>query len=176
MRRATAYLIALLALAGLIAGLAWFARIASQPPAAPSFSLTDRAGHPHRLADYHGDILIMNFWAPWCAPCRREMPMLNRFARRHAAHGVRVLGIAVETTPNDVARALADAPVDYPIIARGGAALQPRYAATERASRVVPLTVIVGRSGRIQSQLIGELTERRLRRALAPISGDSGAE
>ncbi len=92
----------------------------SPPPAqlvatVPDFKLADRAGDMQSLHDWPGKSLIVNFWATWCAPCRREIPLLEKLQRDHAAEDFQVIGIAVDF--RDKVLAYADEmKIQYPLL------------------------------------------------------------
>jgi len=63
---------------------------------APDFTATTFGGHTVKLADFKGDVILLNFWATWCAPCRRELPMLEAYFRTYSQYGFQVLAVATE--------------------------------------------------------------------------------
>jgi peroxiredoxin len=71
---------------------------------APAFDLKDRAGRAHRLADYRGHVVLLNFWATWCPPCVEEAPSLEAFARVVDGKGVAALAVSVDDGWPDIAR------------------------------------------------------------------------
>jgi thiol-disulfide isomerase/thioredoxin len=77
-------------------------------------SLTQPQGGNLRLADFQAQPLLVNFWATWCPPCVKEMPLLDTFSKSHSARGVRVVGLAVDG-PTPVREFLARQPVSFPI-------------------------------------------------------------
>jgi len=132
------------------------------PPAAqlvatlPSFRLADRDGQMRSLADWPGRALIVNFWATWCAPCRREIPLLQQLGRDHAAEGFQVIGIAVDF--RDKVLAYADQmQIDYPLLIGEQEALDAA-AAFGVPTVGLPFTVFSDRQGRIVTAHLGELT------------------
>ena len=104
------------------------------------------------LAEARGKVVVINFWASWCEPCRAEMPSLALLAQRHAAERLRVVTVNFRETDAAIRRFLAHTPIDLPILrdADGEAA---------RAWRVslFPTTVVIGRQGRPAFTVLGEL-------------------
>jgi peroxiredoxin len=85
-------------------------------PAAPDFTLPDTTGTLHRLSDYRGRTVIINFWATWCPPCREEIPSMNRAWRALRDAGVAMLAINVGEDEDTVFVFTADYPVDFPLL------------------------------------------------------------
>jgi thiol-disulfide isomerase/thioredoxin len=83
---------------------------------APAFYLHDLAGESHRLADYRDQVVIINFWASWCAPCRRELPSINRAWAVLKSEGVAMLALNLDEEAEAVKGFLHDFPIDFPVL------------------------------------------------------------
>jgi len=122
----------------------------------PSFTLADRDGQPRTLADWPDRALIVNFWATWCAPCRKEIPLLQQLQRDRGADGFQVIGIAVDFRDKVLAYA-EEMKIEYPLLIGEQEALDA--AAAFGVSTVgLPFTVFSDRRGRIVTAHLGELT------------------
>jgi len=122
----------------------------------PEVSLLDREGVQRGFDHWRGQSLIVNFWATWCAPCRREMPLLERLQAENAADGFQVVGVAVDY--RDKVLAYADKmKVSYPLLIGEQEALDAAAAfGVEMVG--LPFTVFSDTRGRIIAAHIGELT------------------
>ncbi|MBV6423305.1 MAG: Thiol-disulfide oxidoreductase ResA [Steroidobacteraceae bacterium] len=169
-------LIGVATLAALAGFLAWRALAPAQPPPAvmtthgspapapppartipdtlPAFTLKDRDGVPRTLAHWAGHPLLVNFWATWCAPCRREIPLLKTLRRSYAAQGLEVIGIAVDFR-EDVLKYAAEIGLDYPLLIGEQDGLDA--AAAFGVDPVLPFSVFSDSKGRIVAVRIGEL-------------------
>lgn len=125
------------------------------PERRPDVTLADREGKPRALSEWDGKPQVINFWATWCAPCRREIPMLNALAKDGAWPDIALIGIAIDFR-EDVLRYLEATPIDYTVLIGEEDGL-----AAARAFGVeslgLPFTAFVDRSGRILTIHLGEL-------------------
>jgi thiol-disulfide isomerase/thioredoxin len=137
------------------------AQVLQRGDAVPDLTLRGLDGRMHRLAEWHGKRVLLNFWATWCGPCREEMPALAAAQRRYAGNGVQVIGIAMDE-PLAVHDYLKRTPVDYPILLGLGADrdLSLLFGNTRGA---LPFSVLIGADGRIEGTRLGKLDERQLR-------------
>ena len=137
--------IAALALLGALAVLSAPIRAAVVDAPGPAFTLVSSSGKPVSLAEYKGDVVMINFWASWCGPCRQEMPLLNTIYEQYKGLGFVLLGVNVEPSPKAANAWLKATPVDYPI-------LYDTHSTVSRLYRVegMPTTVILGRKGNIR--------------------------
>lgn len=124
------------------------------PDTLPQFALKDRDGVPRTLAHWAGRPLLVNFWATWCAPCRREIPLLKALRKEHAGEGLEVIGVAVDFR-DDVLKYAAEIGLDYPLLIGEQDGLDA--AAAFGLEPVFPFSVFSDREGRIVAVRIGEL-------------------
>ncbi|PKL96513.1 MAG: redoxin [Gammaproteobacteria bacterium HGW-Gammaproteobacteria-8] len=129
----------------------------------PDFTLADPAGQLRRLADFDGRALLINFWATWCAPCIREMPLLQKLADSRT-ETLTVLGIAIDE-PGAVDEFLERLQISYPNLLAGeqSDAIQ---AAFGNPGRMLPFSVLVDADGIIRWQHLGELDQDLIEPAL----------
>jgi len=125
------------------------------PERRPEVTLADRDGKLRSLSEWDGRPQIINFWATWCAPCRREIPMLNELARDPAHADFALIGIAIDFR-EDVLRFLAETPIDYTVLIGEQDGLDAS-AAFGMHSLGLPYTAFVDRTGRIVTIHLGEL-------------------
>lgn len=118
---------------------------------APDFARADLAGRQVRLADYRGKLVLLNFWATWCAPCRKEMPLFSKWQRDYGAQGLQVVGVSMDDDVASVKQLLAQRPVQYPIV-MGDAKLGEQFGGVLG----LPLSFLIDARGRIVSRYQGE--------------------
>ncbi|HEY7930328.1 MAG TPA: TlpA disulfide reductase family protein [Steroidobacteraceae bacterium] len=142
------------------------AAAASIPETLPEVQVPDLNGQPRSLRQYLGHPLVVNFWATWCEPCRREMPLLQQLWQQHRAQGIGVLGVAVDSR-SAVQKYLHATPVGYPILAdvdQGSAAV-----ASFGIEPVLPFSVFTDAQGRIVAVKLGELHRDEAEAILAQV-------
>ncbi len=125
------------------------------PPRLPDFSLSDRDGKMTPVSTWAGKSLVLNFWATWCAPCRREIPLLKSLATEWQAGGVEVVGVAVDHR-DKVATYADNLKIFYPILVGEEDALDVA-AKFGVDSPVFPFTVFTDRRGEVVTLYVGEL-------------------
>jgi peroxiredoxin len=125
----------------LVASLAWAAQTLSGP--APGFTLQSRDGEQVSLASLKGKVVMVNFWATWCVPCRQEMPHLQALYERYNSLGFELLAVNVEKDNADGARKwLEETPVTFPVL------FDPNNQVTKLYKvQTMPSTVLVARDG-----------------------------
>ncbi|TQV86175.1 TlpA family protein disulfide reductase [Exilibacterium tricleocarpae] len=117
---------------------------------APAFRLRDLAGNPVALADSHGAVRVINFWATWCAPCRVEMPTLEALQEQFAPEQVLVLAVSVDENPAEVASYIAAERYTFSVLLDNHRQAAPRYGAN-----MYPFSVIVDKRGRMIDKIAG---------------------
>jgi thiol-disulfide isomerase/thioredoxin len=132
--------------------------------------LRDQAGVEQKLSAYRGRIVILNFWATWCVPCREEMPLLVKLRREFAARGVEVIGPSADApeTQKQIAPFLRKQKIDFPVWL-GTTTEQMEQLGLGTA---LPATAVVDRDGRIVGRILGPLQEADLRARIAWLLGD----
>ena len=128
----------------------------SVPATLPDIALADMNGKPTRLASFAGRPLMVNFWATWCAPCRREIPLLNKIRMERRPQNAEIVGIAVDFK-EDVAKFLTKTPLQYPLLVgeEDGLAAAEAFG----MGMAFPFSVFVDSQNRILTIKIGELHE-----------------
>jgi thiol-disulfide isomerase/thioredoxin len=119
-------------------------------PQAPAFSLTDITGKPLQLSDYQGKVVVLDFWATWCGPCRIEIPGFIELQKRYAAQGFTMIGISMDDSPEPVVDFYKELQMNYPV-AVGNDRLGELYGGMPG----LPTTFIIGRDGRIYAKHVG---------------------
>jgi len=117
-------------------------------------ALPDSNGRMHRLAEYRGHPLMLNFWATWCEPCRREIPLLEAIQHENTGKRIEIVGIAVDH-PDSVQKMVKDLKIGYPVLVgeKGGLAAVSAFG----MDTVLPFTVFADPQGRIVTLKVGEL-------------------
>ncbi|HEY7760788.1 MAG TPA: TlpA disulfide reductase family protein [Burkholderiales bacterium] len=130
-------------------------------------TLPDLAGTPQRLDQWKGKVLVVNFWATWCAPCRDEIPALVTLQRELGGQGLQVVGIAIDQL-DKVRPYAAEMGINYPIlIGELGAIDLARQAGNELGA--LPFTVVLDRNGHAVRGELGRVTEAKLAALVRPL-------
>lgn len=112
---------------------------------APDFTLASNQGKNMRLAEMRGDVVMINFWASWCGPCRQEMPILEELYSRYSRAGFTILGVNVEPDPADADKILKDIKVSFPVLYDTESKVSQLYNV-----EAMPSTVLVDRDGNMR--------------------------
>ena len=135
-------------------------------PAKLDFTLRDAAGNEMRLADYEGQVILLDFWATWCAPCRVTIPTLVDLYERNRERGFVVLGVSVDDPVERLTPFVRELGITYPVLVGAG-----RYDLQEAFGPLVgfPTSFVIGRDGKICTQHTGIATKAELERILAAL-------
>jgi thiol-disulfide isomerase/thioredoxin len=120
--------------------------------APPELSLKDLSGTQHDLAQYRGKVVLLNFWATWCEPCRAEMPSMERLRKRYADAPFVVLAVNVDEPEQRIRAFLKRVPLGFTVLADPGMRVTRAWNA-----RVLPASFLIGRDGRIRYSARGDL-------------------
>lgn len=125
------------------------------PQTLPDFTLANLDGQPQSIRSWEGKSMIVNFWATWCAPCRREIPLLNKIQAEHGAEGFQIVGVAVDFR-DDVLKYAKEIGIDYPLLIGEEDGLE---AVTKfgRGSLGFPFTVFTDNQQRLVLFHLGEI-------------------
>jgi peroxiredoxin len=112
---------------------------------APDFALKSSTGENLRLSEYRGDVVMINFWATWCGPCRQEMPLLDELYNRYERVGFNLLGVNIDDDSRRAMQMAEELGIDFPVL----------FDAAKEVSRLyeveaMPVTVIVDREGTVR--------------------------
>jgi thiol-disulfide isomerase/thioredoxin len=135
---------------------------ATSGPAAPRVTGTLLSGSKFTLAQYHGHVVVLNFWGSWCTPCRAEAPSLSQLARYFAPRGVRFLGVDIRDSPATAAAFQRDFKISYPSLNDPGDEIALAFRDTVPPAGI-PTTLVIGPGGRIAARVIGEVSYPGLR-------------
>ena len=136
------------------------------PVPAPEFTLQTLAGEPFRLADTRGRVVVLNFWATWCGPCRFEIPDFVEMQDEFGRENVVFVGVSLddEASPEEVRAFTEELEVNYPVMLDDGSAHAEYGPITS-----LPTTFVIDREGRIQAYIPGMVTRELLRPLIADL-------
>ena len=118
------------------------------------------------LKDYRGDVVLLNFWATWCAPCRAEMPDLVQIQEELRGEGLQIIGVAMDQEGKKVvAPFVARRPLNYPIVTDPQGKIGEEYGGIP----ALPTTLLIGRDGEVRQRIVGRVRLEQLRERLAKI-------
>jgi peroxiredoxin len=173
---AAAALVAIVLVAGLYyVNRRWIAPVARQGirgggahPLAPDFSLTDLSGRKLTLADYRGKVVLLNFWATWCGPCREEVPEFVDLQSKYRDQGLVVIGISMDDDPAPVREFYERYRMNYPV-AMGDDALAERFGGIIG----LPTSFIIQRDGHIFAKQTGAADVEMFEEAIKELLGQT---
>ena len=119
------------------------------------------------VEQWRGKVLVINFWATWCAPCREEIPVFIKFQDQYQARGVQFVGIAIDQKER-VAPYARDIGINYPVLVGGIETMDFARQVGNRAG-VLPFTLVIDRSGTVVTSVAGVLKPEKLENLLQPL-------
>ena len=128
---------------------------------APDFALRDLDGHPLSLSTFRGKVVLLNFWATWCAPCKLEMPVFAAWQRQYGPQGLEVIGISMDDDAAPARRMIKQLKLNYPVV-MGDERLGARYGGVLG----LPLTFLIDRKGIVRARFQGETDTRVIEQQL----------
>lgn len=112
---------------------------------APDFALKSSTGENLRLSEYRGDVVMINFWATWCGPCRQEMPLLDELYSRYERVGFNLLGVNIDDDSNRAMDMIRELGVNFPVLFDARKEVSKMYDVD-----AMPVTVLVDREGKVR--------------------------
>ena len=112
---------------------------------APDFTLKSKEGKNVRLSDLRGEVVLLNFWASWCGPCRQEMPILDAMHKKYNMLGFSVLGVNLDAKSSKAIAYLKDTPVTFPVLYDPKGDVSGEYGV-----QIMPSTVIIDKDGKVR--------------------------
>jgi peroxiredoxin len=112
---------------------------------APDFALKSSTGENLRLSEYRGDVVMINFWATWCGPCRQEMPLLDELYTRYERVGFSLLGVNIDDDSRRAMQMIEDLGVSFPVLFDARKEVSELYEV-----EAMPVTVLVDREGNVR--------------------------
>ena len=129
----------------LAATLAVSSLVGASASLAPTFALPSRGGDTVTLEKLKGQVVMINFWASWCGPCRTEMPLLDQMYKRYSSLGFTLLGVNVESDTKDAEKLLQQVPVSFPVLFDKENKVSKLYEVN-----AMPSTVFIDRKGNVR--------------------------
>jgi peroxiredoxin len=132
---------------------------------APELTLINTLGESQTLAQFRGQVVLVNLWATWCPPCKEEMPALQAFYDDHAAEGFTIVAINDGDPAADVVQFVQDYQLTFPVW------LDPTYIATEQAFKTLnlPSSFVIDRTGTVRLTWVGGISQRMLEEYVTPL-------
>ena len=117
---------------------------------APDFALKSSTGENLRLSEFRGDVVMINFWATWCGPCRQEMPLLDELHNRYERVGFNLLGVNIDDDSRRAMQMIDELGVDFPVLFDDRKEVSEMYDV-----ETMPVTVLVDREGTVRYVHLG---------------------
>ncbi|SFM24903.1 Peroxiredoxin [Ectothiorhodospira mobilis] len=135
---------------------------------APAFTLPDLEGNPRRIGEWDGRVVLVNFWATWCPPCRKEIPLFVEMQSAHGDAGLTIVGVALDD-PQAAAAFARDQGINFPVLVGGEERAGEVARAYGNPYGSLPYSVLLDREGKVRYIHVGRLHRETLERELAPL-------
>ena len=122
----------------------------ARPHSAPDFTLPQITGPPLKLSDYRGKIVLLDFWATWCEPCRAEIPHFVELQNEYGSQGLQIIGVSMDDSPDPVPAFYKQFKMNYPVV-MGNAQIGEQYGGVLG----LPIAFLIDRQGQIRKKHIG---------------------
>ena len=132
--------------------------------------LNDLQGQPQSLGQWRGKVLVVNYWATWCHPCREEMPGFSRLQDKFRDKGVQFVGISIDDAAK-IVEFQKDTPVTYPLLI-GDIESMKNSADLGNTRQALPFTAVFDRQGKLATTKLGRLSEKELEPVLAELASN----
>ncbi|MGM0846013.1 MAG: thiol-disulfide oxidoreductase ResA [Bacillota bacterium] len=131
---------------------------------APDFVLQDMEGNSHRLSDYEGQGVFLNFWGTWCKPCEKEMPYMEKQYQAYKDQGVQILAVNVGESEFLVNKFIDEYDLTFPVVVDSEKDVQSAY-----GIKPLPTTLLVDKEGRIERIITGEMSDEDIKQHMESI-------
>jgi len=134
------------------------------PKPAPDWQLKDLDGKPVDSAQFKGKVILLDFWATWCPPCREEIPGLIELQKEFGPKGFTIIGVSLDDDPAAVKKFQSKVPINYPVV-MGDGAMAAKFGGVE----AIPTKFLVDREGKIVSRSVGGAEKADLEKLILPL-------
>jgi thiol-disulfide isomerase/thioredoxin len=148
---------------------------AQLPETLPDFTLGDLQGQPRSILSWPGKSMIVNFWATWCAPCRREIPLLNEIQRQHGPEGFQIVGVAIDFR-DDVVKYAQEIKIEYPVLIGEQDAMEAANKVGPSTGGALPFTVFTDNQARVVLLHLGEIDKEEARILIGAVNRVNSGE
>jgi thiol-disulfide isomerase/thioredoxin len=138
----------------------------TQHPLAADFSLTELTGQQLQLSTYRGKVVLLDFWATWCDPCRKEIPQFVQFQSKYGSQGLQIVGIAMDDGPGPVREFYKKFKMNFPVVMAKG-----NVAGHYGGIFGLPVAFVIGRDGRIYAKYIGAVDVSKIEKEITVLLG-----
>ena len=139
----------------------------SHPYQAPEFELRDLNGNQVHLSDFRGKAVVLNFWATWCEPCRREIPWFVDFQEEYGSRGLQIIGVSMDDGGRDaIAPFVSKSGIDY-VVLLGNSQVISLYGGTE----ILPTTYYISREGNVRAFVKGVISKTEAEQEIKVLLG-----